>query len=84
MADPIPVQQDRCDDQNHRRLLILGVVLIIAFCYVITLVWIRELKISDAVFSQIIQVFVASISAIVTALAMTRQRSQSQQEKPNP
>ena len=79
MADPTPQQSNACDDQNHRRLLIMGMTLIISFCYVITLVWIHELKISDAVFSQIMVVFTGGISAIITALAMTRRSNQQQQ-----
>ena len=71
--DATPVN---CDDLAHRRLFWFGVVLIVAFAYIITLVWLRELKISDGIFSNIVNTFTAGISAVIVGLSMSRRQQQ--------
>ena len=79
MADPTPQQSNACDDQNHRRLLIFGLSLVISFTVVLALMWQHEFKVSDAVMTTIIMLYVNGIGNVANGLGARRQQ---QQEKP--
>ena len=80
MADPTPTP-DRCEDQNHRRLFYFGLAMLASFTFVIYLIWLRELRIGDAVLATIITLYVGGISQVVSALGGRRIPPPNGQEK---
>lgn len=80
MADqpnPVPTPKIDCDDRAHWRLFLFGLAVLASFTFVIYLIWLRELKISDSVFAMIITTYTAGIAQIIAALGARKLSNQS-------